>query len=407
MALVRWDRPAQGDDIESAPTEVGTSIELFSGGGGLAMALHAAGFRHLLLNESNRRACATLRSNSAVDYILDEATPATLSDPWPLIEGSVNDVDFTPFSGEVDLVAGGVPCQPFSLGGAHRGHLDERNLWPEFNRCVRETRPRVILAENVRGLLRPSFQPYWDYIRRELAAPFEQRLEGERWQDHDRRLIKALNTEGDPSERYDIRFRLVNAADYGVPQVRWRVMLVGFRKDLAVSWTWPGATHSAAALARALHSGEYADRHPSAPPAPLPEIVPPADGLHPWRTVRDAIADLPEPIERQEASGLIHHVGWPGARIYAGHTPNLLDRPAKTVKAGVHGVPGGESVLRLDGGSIRYLTVREVARIMTFPDDWRLEGPRGEQMRQLGNAVPVQLGAAIGRAIAQALGHTP
>lgn len=387
----------------SLAADSGTCIELFSGGGGLAMALHSAGFRHLMLNESNRRACATLRANQAIDYLIDEAPPTTLSDPWPLIEGGIEDVDFTPFLGEVDVVAGGVPCQPFSLGGAHKGHQDERNLWPEFNRCVRETRPQVIVAENVRGLLRPSFEPYWNYIRRELAAPFEQRIEGEPWMDHDRRLVKALRSGGDLTERYDIDFQLVNAADYGVPQHRWRVVLVGFRKDLGVSWRFPRATHSLGALLRSQLLGDYQDRHPSAPVLDHPGVTPPEDGLQPWRTVRDAIHDLPEPVDRQESPGYIHHVGWPGAREYPGHTPNALDRPAKTVKAGVHGVPGGESVLRRDDGSIRYLTVREVARIMTFPDDWRLEGPRGEQMRQLGNAVPVDLGAAMGRAIAATL----
>ena len=370
------------------------------------MALHDAGFRHLLLNENNKRACASLRANSAVDYLPAEAPPTVLSDPWPLIEGSVHKVDFTPFTGEVDLVAGGVPCQPFSLGGAHRGHLDERNLWPEFTRCVRETRPRVIVAENVRGLLGPSFAPYWDYIRRELAAPFERRVEGEPWKDHDRRLVKTLRAGGDPTERYDIDFHLVNAADYGVPQTRWRVVLVGFRKDLNVSWTFPAATHSAGALLRDQLSGEYAERYPTAPMREHPGVTPPDDGLLPWRTLRDAIHDLPEPINRRETPGLIHHVGWPGAREYTGHTANTLDRPAKTLKAGVHGVPGGESVLRRDNGSIRYLTVREAARIMTFPDDWRLEGPRGEQMRQLGNAVPVKLGSVVGRAIAKALAAT-
>jgi len=157
---------------------------------------------------------------------------------------------------------------------------------------------------------------------------------------------------------------------------------------------------------RAQLSGEYTARHPTAAIREHPGVTPPCDGLKPWRTIRDVIADLPEPIERQESPGYIHHVGWPGAREYPGHTPNTLDRPAKTVKAGVHGVPGGESVLRRDDGSIRYLTVREVARIMTFPDDWRLEGPRGEQMRQLGNAVPVDLGAVLGRGIAAAL-ETP
>jgi DNA (cytosine-5)-methyltransferase 1 len=113
---------------------------------------------------------------------------------------------------------------------------------------------------------------------------------------------------------------------------------------------------------------------------------------------------LPEPIgDYVEHPDWLHHVGWPGARQYPGHTPNLLDRPAKTVKAGVHGVPGGESVLRKDDGSIRYMTVRETARVMTFPDDWQLAGPRGEQMRQLGNAVPVQLGRVIAESVAKAL----
>jgi DNA (cytosine-5)-methyltransferase 1 len=390
--------------VAEAPSDDrGTSVELFSGGGGLAMALHDAGFRHLLLNERDKRACESLRANRAVDFVAEEAPPTTRPDAWPLVEGSVAEVDFRPFAGEVDLVAGGVPCQPFSLGGAHQGHVDERNLWPEFNRCVRETRPKVILAENVRGLLRPSFAPYWDYIRRELAAPFEQRINEESWLDHDRRLIKALRTGGDPTERYDIDFKLVNAADYGVPQIRWRVILVGFRQDLNVSWKFPDATHSAGALLRSQRSGEYSERHPAAPVIEHPGVTPPKDGLRPWLTLRDAVSDLPEPIERYEAPGWIHHVGWPGARQYPGHTPNDLDKPAKTVKAGVHGVPGGESVLRCDDGSIRYMTVREVARVMSFPDEWRLEGPRGEQMRQLGNAVPVKLGAVIGGAIAEKL----
>ena len=104
-----------------------------------------------------------------------------------------------------------------------------------------------------------------------------------------------------------------------------------------------------------------------------------------------------------EYPGWLHHCGWPGAREYPGHTPNDLDRPAKTVKAGVHGVPGGETVLRRDDGTLRYMTVREVARVMTFPDKYQLAGPRGEQMRQLGNAVPVDLGKVMAIAVADAL----
>lgn len=400
----------------AAATEVrpalgaGTSVELFTGGGGLALAMHQAGFRHLLAVEIERRACATLLVNKAVPVDHGSEAPARLADPWPLDDRDVHVVDFTPWAGRVDVVAGGVPCQPWSLGGVHRGYEDERNLWPELFRCVRETRPKAILAENVRGLLRPSFRRYYEYILRELAAPFEERVDGEDWRDHDKRLAKALaDRRADPGRRYDVRYMLVNAADYGVPQVRSRVFVVAFRRDLGLAdWRLPEPTHSEAALMRDQASGRYWRRHKiAARPGPRRDEMPPADGKLPWRTVRDAIAGLPEPLEPLEAKreypGWTHHVGWPGAREYPGHSPNDLDRPAKTVKAGVHGVPGGETVLRRDDGSIRYLTVREVARIMTFPDTWHLSGPRGEQMRQLGNAVPVLLGQVMAASIAQAL----
>ena len=393
---------------EPMPPEVGTSVELFTGGGGLAMAMHKTGFRHLLCNEFAPYACDTLRANSAVDYKDGADLPEKLSDPWPLIEGNVRDVDFSRLEGKVDLVAGGPPCQPFSLGGVHGGHEDERNMFPEVFRVVRETRPRAILCENVRGLLRPSFRPYFDYILRELAAPFEGRSDAEFWYEHDKRLQTVVADEGDDrTERYDVYFTPVNAADYGVPQIRHRVIIVAFRRDLAIDWRVPEPTHSQAALLDALGNGGYWEEHEikrrpgnrSADSGPSPVAEP----QRRWRTLRDAIRKLPEPIERQECPGYLHHVGWPGARIYGGHTPNRLDWPAKTVKAGVHGVPGGESVLLADDGTHRYMTVRETARVMTFPDDWWLAGPRGEQMRQLGNAVPVLLGEVFGKAVAAAL----
>jgi DNA (cytosine-5)-methyltransferase 1 len=149
--------------------------------------------------------------------------------------------------------------------------------------------------------------------------------------------------------------------------------------------------------------------------ARIPEKLPLRGDTLPWRTLRDALAGIdgqrplpavpPAYLDRKERflGGFTDHVGWPDARIYPGHTPNELDRPAKTVKAGVHGVPGGESVILLDDGGCRYMTVRETARVMTFPDDWKLEGPRGEKMRQLGNAVPVLLGEVFARAVATVL----
>lgn len=271
---------------------------------------------------------------------------------------------------------------------------------------MREMRPRAIICENVAGLTRPSFRPYFDYITRELSAPFEERVEGEPWQEHDKRLAKTLKSHAaDPSERYDVHVLPVNAADYGVPQVRRRVIIVAFRRDLGVEWTAPAPTHSFAALSRSLQTLDYWDEHGI---APRPEVIPPGrapeDGLARWQTLRDALRGLPEPGgDKVEDPLWLHHIRWPGARIYKGHTPNVLDRPAKTVKAGIHGVPGGESVLLQDDGGIRYLTVREVARVMTFPDDWRLAGPRGEQMRQLGNAVPPLLGKVFARSVGEAL----
>jgi DNA (cytosine-5)-methyltransferase 1 len=389
------------------PDEAGTSVELFTGGGGLALAMHAAGFRHLMAVEWERRACATLLRNIASVYSPGEPDPESVADRWPLIHGDVRAVSFTRWQGAADVVAGGVPCQPWSLGGAHKGYDDPRNLWPELFRCVRETRPRAIIAENVKGLLRPSFKPYYDYILRELAAPFERRVDGENWRDHDKRLEKALSRPpGDPTERYMVKFQLVNAADYGVPQSRWRVFVVAFREDLGRGgWVFPAPTHSELALRQSQDSGEYWARHRIDPRrAFTPGMIPAR--LAPWRTLRDVICDLPPPVDGEDDPRWLHHQGWPGAREYPGHTPNDLDRPAKTVKAGVHGVPGGETVVRLDDGTIRYMTVREAARVMTFPDSWWLAGPRGEQMRQLGNAVPVELGRVIADSVAAALRPT-
>ena len=394
--------------------EVGTSIELFTGGGGLAMAMHEAGFRHLLAVELDKRACATLRANIAEPYDPGAEQAAGLDSPWPLIEGDIRAISFPRWLGRIDVIAGGVPCQPWSLGGVHKGIGDPRNLWPELFRAVRETRPRAVIAENVKGLLRPSFKPYYEYILNELRAPFEERVDGEDWRDHHKRLRKALarNTV-DPAERYDVKHLVVNAADYGVPQVRWRVFVVGFRRDLGLEgWEFPKPTHSEAALRRAQADGSYWERHKVArrwrytPEVPL-NGQDDGEGMTPWATLRDALTRRPalgEPVgDKVEHPKHLHHYGWPGAREYPGHTANELDRPAKTVKAGVHGVPGGETVLRRMDGSIRYMTVREVARVMTFPDHWRLAGPRGEQMRQLGNAVPVALGQVIANSVAETL----
>lgn len=418
-----------------------TGVELFAGAGGLAMAVHRAGFRPLLFNEFAKRACETLEANGA-QRLPDSEKPTRAPGPGekvPLVAGDVQDLDMGYLAGQVDVLAGGPPCQPFSLGGVAKGDEDKRNMFPQMFKAVQQIQPKAVICENVRGLLRPSFRDYFNYIQRELEMPFEKR--GDRtWEQHYKHLLEQREKEpDDPKKRYDLVMMPVNAADYGVPQIRNRVIIVAFRRDLHVDRelfkTLVKPTHSETALIRSMdEDGEYWKRHPNVPDhvkerviARLPKTLPMDDGLLPWNTLRDAIAgigdnkplpDVPDEwLDRTEhfLGGVTEHIGWPGARIYDGHTPNELDRPAKTVKAGVHGVPGGESVMLLDelvadkaapGGvryKHRYMTVRETARVMTFPDTWELKGPRGEKMRQLGNAVPVALGEVFAMAVAAVL----
>lgn len=410
-----------------------TSVELFAGGGGLAMAVEHAGFRPLLFNEFAKRACETLAANCAT-AIDDGSTPTVPlgGERPPLIVGDVRKVDFEYLRDRVDVLAGGPPCQPFSLGGVARGDEDDRNGFPHMFRAIREMRPKAVICENVRGLLRPSFKPYFDYIKRELSLPFEERAEGSQWRDHDE-ILRHMEESAHilDEERYDVEHFPVNAADYGVPQIRNRVILIAFRRDLGVDMQrfkdLVRPTHSDASLYEDMRNGSYWNRHPEVPHAVRERVmarIPAAQDsllsseaprLAPWRTLRDALKGIdgqpplpdipPSLLDRKEHNlgGFTDHIGWPDARIYPGHTPNELDKPAKTVKAGVHGVPGGESVMLLDDGTHRYMSVRETARVMTFPDDWRLAGPRGEKMRQLGNAVPVLLGQAFAQGVATAL----
>ncbi|MGW0432344.1 DNA cytosine methyltransferase [Micromonospora sp. NPDC003197] len=415
-----------------------TSVELFAGGGGLAMAVHRAGYRPLLVNELVKYACETLKANVAIPWGESKRIPSP-GERWPLIEGDVREVEFDYLWDRVDLLAGGPPCQPFSLGGVAKGDEDKRNMFPAMFRAIREIQPKAVVCENVRGLLRPSFRPYFEYIERELGLPFEERGDDVTWREHDEVLRDRLAEEpSDPKQRYEVVTTMVNAADYGVPQIRNRIIIVAFRSDFGVDIErFKEAVrprHSEDALIRSMLDGSYWERHPDVPDhvrqrvmSRLPDTPPEDDGKLPWRTLRDALKGFdgqpslpPVPWDRLDRreyglGGFTDHIGWPDARIYAGHTPNELDRPAKTVKAGVHGVPGGESVMLTDdllpeplGVSPytyrhRYMTVRETARVMTFPDDWKLAGPRGEQMRQLGNAVPVMLGEIFARAIAAAL----
>jgi DNA (cytosine-5)-methyltransferase 1 len=203
-----------------------------------------------------------------------------------------------------------------------------------------------------------------------------------------------------------VDWRLLNAADYGLPQHRVRLVVVGMRADQA-AWSWPEPTHSRAALIHALRADDYWDQHevPDRVRRQVRRRLPPLHAGSPeerWVTLRDVVRRLGPPSS--SPNGDPSHVLVPGARLYPRHTGSPLDWPAKSVKAGVHGSPGGEHVLLRDTGTFRYLTVRECAALQGFPDDYALPSLRGHAMRQLGNAVPVGLAEALGKRMAKALG---
>jgi len=378
------------------------SIELFAGAGGLGIGLHEAGFRPVDVIEWNSWCCDTIRENKArgIKAVRD----------WDVTQGDVRAVDFKKHEGKVRLVSGGPPCQPFSLGGKHAAYDDARDMFPEAIRAVRDARPEAFIFENVKGLTRASFRNYFEYIRLQLEHPEIIAKSGEDWADHLSRLERHHTSGSRAGLNYRVVTQLVNAADYGVPQRRERVFFVGFREDLEVSWSFPAPTHSKQALGDAKSSGLYWERHGVAkkdrPAAKAHvEVNDGAPKTQPWLTVRDALADIPDPeLQARESAKFLNHKFQPGAKSYPGHTGSPLDEPAKTLKAGVHGVPGGENMLLRPDGSVRYFSIRESARLQTFPDDFLFHGSWTEAMRQLGNAVPVRLANVVGRDVARILG---
>jgi len=357
-------------------------FNLFAGAGGLALGVSKAGFQVTDLFELNPHACETLRINAGKTIY------------GQIHQLDVRTVKWAEFDSRVDLLATGAPCQAFSLSGKHRAHTDDRNLFPEVIRAIRSARPAAVLLENVRGLLRPSFQQYFEYILRQLQCPSIAQRRGEAWQSHSERIRRHQCSVG-YREEYRVEWRLLDAADYGVPQNRQRVFIVAVREDLPV-YRFPKPTHSKEALLWDQATEAYWQRHLiSPPPGWKPaRLSKPTEGRDAWVTVRDALAGLPEPAQCDRDAWNNH---WliPGARSYKGHSGSVLDWPSKTIKAGVHGVPGGENTVVLPNGTLRYFTLREAARIQSFPDDHVFAGARIHVTRQIGNAVPVTLAQKV------------
>lgn len=372
------------------------SLELFSGAGGLAKGLELAGAKHCAFVEWNRVACQTLRKNY---------------DPSIVFEEDVRHFSFSRFH-NIDIIAGGPPCQPFSLGGKAKGFDDNRDMFPYAIAAIRELRPKAFIFENVKGLLRKSFEQYFNYIILRLSYP-EVAFKTDDWHANLREL-ETIKRKQKHAPTYSVSFQLVNAADYGVPQKRERVIIVGIRNDLNVAWKFPAPTNSEDSLNWDKYvTLDYWRRHgltlSSSDVATMAvekeRLVckygmfrPP---LQPWHTVRDAICDLSSPQPSASDGG--EHAYRRGAREYAGHTGSDIDCPSKTIKAGVHGVPGGENMLKYPNGTVRYYTVLEAKRIQTFPDDYPISGAWTEAMRQLGNAVPVKLAQTIASSVLKAI----
>lgn len=340
-------------EYETVPARKYNSIELFAGAGGLAVGLEKAGFNEVLLNEWDKDACKTLRLNRP---------------NWNVIEGDVADVDFTPYKGKIDFLSGGFPCQAFSYAGKKLGFGDTRGtLFHQFARAVQETRPRVFLGENVRGL---------------LAHDNGKTLET---------IVKVLGDLG-----YEIiPPKVLKAVFFMVPQKRERLFIVGIRKDLGMSdaWNWPQPFKRIMTMRDGLKKGILYDSDcPSSEGQPYPEkkkrvmeLVPPGGY---WR-------DLPEDVQRDymKASyflgggktGMARRLSW--------------DEPCLTLTC----APAQKQTERCHPEETRPLTVREYARIQTFPDNWEFAGTLTSKYKQIGNAVPVNLAYAMGRALIRLL----
>ena len=374
------------------------SLELFSGVGGLAKGLELSGFKHIRFVEFNKYAYASLCQNFEAEKVFF---------------GDIKDFDLERLN-NIDVVAGGRPCQPFSLGGKHKADRDSRDMFPYAIRAIEKLQPKAFIFENVKGLLRETFSNYFKYIILRLTYPSFTAEANSDWQQHlgELQRISHLSYAG---TKYNVQFKLINAANYGVPQARERVVIIGIRSDLNCFWQFPKETHSEDRLFWDMYVTEqYWEKH-KIPKSERPLIdksvkdkigrltkkygmIEPS--FSPWQTVRDALGNLPDPMSNH---GMTDHVFRDGARIYPGHTGSILDLPAKTIKAGDHGVPGGENMIRFADGKVRYLTVFEAKRLQTFPDDFVIKGGWGESMRQIGNAVPVLLAETMGNSLMKTL----
>jgi DNA (cytosine-5)-methyltransferase 1 len=319
-------------------------LELFAGAGGLAIGLEQAGLKCIALNEIDHWAAETLRVNRP---------------QWNVLEGDVRNLSFKHLKGDVDVVTGGFPCQAFSFAGKRLGFQDARGtLFYEFARAVNETRPAICIGENVRGLLNHDSG---------------RTLEG---------MISILDEIG-----YRVlEHKVLKAIFYNVPQKRERLILVGIRKDIDIDFLYPKPFKNIYNLESALKKGDLFDCDvPASPGTKYPKHKKEVLDLVPqggyWR-------DLPLELQKEYMqksfylsggkTGMARRIGW--------------NEPCLTLTCS----PAQKQTERCHPEETRPFTVREYARIQTFPDNWKFAGSMSSQYKQIGNAVPVNLAKEVG-----------
>jgi DNA (cytosine-5)-methyltransferase 1 len=315
-----------------------TAIDLFAGAGGTALGLEHAGFRHIMLNEFDKNAAATLRKNKP---------------SWNIIESNIANVDFRPYKGYVDVIEGGFPCQSFSYAGRKRGFEDARGtLFYEFARAVKEAEPKIAIGENVKGLLTHDGG-------RTLQT-----------------MVKILEELG-----YRVQHKVMRSQYLDVPQKRERLVIFAVRKDINVPIYFPEEHDYTISLREAFQDCPVSEGQEYSPKKKkIMDLIPPGGY---WR-------DLPLNLQKEYMmtsfnmgggkTGMARRLSW--------------DEPSLTLTCN----PAQKQTERCHPAETRPLTVREYARIQTFPDDWQFAGSVSAQYKQIGNAVPVNLGYYIGLA---------
>lgn len=304
------------------------ALELCAGAGGQALGMEQAGIEHACLVELDRHACATLRLNRP---------------QWTVHEGDLKKFDGAAYAG-VDIISGGLPCPPFSVAGKQLGHNDERNLFPAMVRLVDQIRPKAVMIENVRGLMEAVFEDYRLYISGEL---------------------KKLG--------YQTGWKLMNASDFGVPQLRPRVVFVALKGQYSDHFAWPEPMRT--------------------PPATVGEILYDLMSSRGWKQAGEWRKSANE-IAPTIVGGSHKHGG-----------PDLGPTRARRAWAnlGVNGLGIADEAPDADFEGMPKLTVRMVARIQGFPDDWQFTGKKTASYRQVGNAFPPPFARAVAECVKNCL----